>query len=591
MAVLVRDRDGRGRAAAATDHEKGGAHPSGDALSESQRGIVTRQEWRWCLGAAALVMALTCLPYLWLQSMTPAGMQFLGFPVGPDDQCVYLAWMRQAADGHFLLRSLWTNDPQQGINTHLLFWLLGLLSRVTSLSLPVVYHIGRVLLGGAVLLLFYRFAAFFTTNVVARRTSLALAALSAGFGWLYPVPFPGGLVDSWQAEAITFQSLYTNALFCGGLALMLGTFCALLAAEQSGRRQWALVAGVAGGALANIHSYDVFTVVAVWIGYLLVRTITSRRVPVRSIVDALLAAAVALPAVGYQLYVYTHETVFRERADLSLTRSPLWWQYLLGYGLLIPLALWGGRFLRRQERRPGDGDPSWLLIVWAVLGFLLPYLPFSFQRKLVMGLHLPLALLAGIGLVALATLLARKAPQRFAATARFAVIALVIALTMPTNVTKMLSVLRQAVSANLSENNLHPVFWAQSEITALQWADQNLAGDGVFQAFPVTAALIPPFTGRRVWAGHWSETPAFPEKLTELMGFFGSPMAPEARLQFLRGRGITYLVFGPRERAWDHARSGKVEEQLQRAEYLAPIYTAGDGALATTIYALREAQQ
>jgi hypothetical protein len=521
--------------------------------------------------------------------------------------------MRQGADGHFFLRSLWTNDPQRGVNVHLLFWLLGIVARVTSVSLPVVYHLGRVLLGGAVLLLFYRLTAFFTANVTARRTSLALAAVSAGFGWLYPVPFPGGLVDSWQAEAITFQSLYTNTLFCAGLALMLATFCSLLAAERTGQRRWALAAGAAGGALANIHSYDVFTVVAVWVGYLLVRALAERRMPLRSLVDGLVAAAVALPAVGYQLYVYSHETVFRERADLSLTRSPQWWQFVLGYGLLVPLAVWGSRALRGKDRTSGSTDQTWLPVVWAIVGFLLPYLPFSFQRKLVMGLHLPLALLAGIGLVALARWVTSRAsrvgqavslpmtPRRQAVSLPHsrlgsrdsrlatAIVVAVIALTMPTNVTKVVSVLRQAMTVNLSENNLHPVFWSANEMAALTWADRHVEADAVIQAFPVTAALIPPFTGRRVWAGHWSETPAFAPKLTEMMQFFGAPMAPEARLQFLRERGITHLLFGPRERAWDRSRSGQVEAQLQAAGFLVPLHTVGAGDLAATIYAVRGA--
>src|SRR5438046_491079 len=117
MAVLLKSRGDAGRSSQAADREiaqTGRRSAGGPEGGES--GEVTRREWRWCLGAAAVVMALTCLPYLWLWRMTPPGLQFLGFPVGPDDQCVYLAWMRQAADGHFFLRSLWTNDPQRGLN-------------------------------------------------------------------------------------------------------------------------------------------------------------------------------------------------------------------------------------------------------------------------------------------------------------------------------------------------------------------------------------------------------------------------------------------------------------------------------------------
>ena len=34
-------------------------------------GTVSGGEWRWCLAVAAVVMALTCIPYLWLWRMAP----------------------------------------------------------------------------------------------------------------------------------------------------------------------------------------------------------------------------------------------------------------------------------------------------------------------------------------------------------------------------------------------------------------------------------------------------------------------------------------------------------------------------------------
>src|SRR5437879_9193177 len=109
-------------------------------------------------------MALTCLPYLIVWNATPPGTTFLGFLVNLDDQCVYVAWMKQAHDGHFFLRNLWTADPQRGINVHVLFWLLGVIARVTAAPLPLVYHLGRLLLGGTVLLLFYRLTSWFTED-------------------------------------------------------------------------------------------------------------------------------------------------------------------------------------------------------------------------------------------------------------------------------------------------------------------------------------------------------------------------------------------------------------------------------------------
>lgn len=557
--------------------------------------MIARSEWRWCLGAATAVMALTCLPYLLLWGVTPPGMRFLGFVVNLDDQCVYLAWMKQAGEGHFLLRNLWTADAQRGINVHVLFWLLGVVAQITTLALPLVYHGGRLLLGAGVLLLFYRFTAYYTADIFTRRTCFGLAALSAGFGWLYHPDGIQGFVDWWQPEAITFQSLYSNVLFCGGLACMLAILVGLVAAEggdHQARRRGVIAAGCAGAVLANIHSYDMFPLAATWITYLLVRTAVERRLPVTSILNSLLVAALTLPAVAYQLYVYTHEPVFRARADMTLTASPAWWKLVLGYGLLVPLAAWGATRLVQESRKQEGGTRLWLPVIWAVVGLAVPYLPVSFQRKMVMGLHLPIALLAGIGLAHLAQMASARATKQAVHRARAGVALAGVALTTPTNVLVISHQLAQAVGQNVSTTQLHPVFWPETEFAALRWADEHLEGDPVLQALTVSAVLIPPFTGNRVWAGHWSETPGFylsPEnsKMGEVNRFFTRWMPPAERERWLRQRGITHVLFGPRERLFDRSGTGQVEGQLREAPFLESLHTDGSGDDAVTIYALR----
>ena len=59
---------------------------------------------------ALLVVGLTVLPYLWAIGLTAdgkpmAGHQFEGLIWGVDDGNVYLQWIRQAAEGHVLLRN------------------------------------------------------------------------------------------------------------------------------------------------------------------------------------------------------------------------------------------------------------------------------------------------------------------------------------------------------------------------------------------------------------------------------------------------------------------------------------------------------
>src|SRR5436189_2752495 len=104
---------------------------------------VSAAERRWAWGWALVAVALASLPYVLLLRRTPAGHVFWGFVNNPDDHCVYLAWMRQAEQGHFFFRNLFTGDPQSGRTINLFFWVLGVLARLTHLSLPLVYHLAR----------------------------------------------------------------------------------------------------------------------------------------------------------------------------------------------------------------------------------------------------------------------------------------------------------------------------------------------------------------------------------------------------------------------------------------------------------------
>src|SRR5947208_13225920 len=99
---------------------------------------MTTAERRWCRVRAVLVMAVTLLPYLWCWWQTPPGRQFSWVLYGRDDHAVYMAWIRQAAEGHFFLRNLFTTDPQLGRLSNLFFFILGQPVRFLGVSPSLV---------------------------------------------------------------------------------------------------------------------------------------------------------------------------------------------------------------------------------------------------------------------------------------------------------------------------------------------------------------------------------------------------------------------------------------------------------------------
>ena len=222
-------------------------------------------ERNWVLIWAAVIVLLSSVPYLYGLANTPPGWHFVGLTHNIDDGAVYLSWMRQAADGGFFIRNLYTTEPQLAIQFNLLFLIMGWFAAITRLPLIWVFHIFRAGLGICLIWAIWRFAKLFMDDPNERRILIPLVGLSAGVGWLIPGNGPPtGPVDTWQPEAITFLSIYLNPLFLAGLILMIGAFYWLVLAHRTGCPACAALAGASLLLLGNIHTYDVFTVACVW---------------------------------------------------------------------------------------------------------------------------------------------------------------------------------------------------------------------------------------------------------------------------------------------------------------------------------------
>ncbi len=110
-------------------------HPTPDTRHPSS-------ERRWMLLVALFTMLVTMLPYLigWMGAQERVFM-WLGYNL--DDSCVYLSWMRQAADGSLRALNLFTTDPQKGMLLNPFFLALGWIGRLTHLPLIAVYHLRK----------------------------------------------------------------------------------------------------------------------------------------------------------------------------------------------------------------------------------------------------------------------------------------------------------------------------------------------------------------------------------------------------------------------------------------------------------------
>jgi len=529
-------------------------------------GVVTAPEWRWVIFASLAVMAATCVPYLFGWYITPPGFKYMGLLANPDEHNVYLGWMRQAERGRLLFFDPFTTESQQAAFFHIFFLALGVAGRITHAPLIVVYHGARVISGLLLLTGVYALAAQLSERLLTRRLGWAFAAFSSGFGWLYalanpaapvhPIDFGPGLV---MPEAITFLSLLLNPLFCFSVWLMVVLWIGYLVAVRTGSWKAALLAGAAGLVLGNVHTYNVITVWLTLGAYVSVVAILGRRVPARELKFAALIGAMAAPFVIYQYWLYQANAVFREKA-LTPTLTPPPAFFVIGYGIVLALAIAGAAMVLARRSRPAI-----VMVAWTVVTLVLVFAaPFSFQRKLAEGLHIPLCLLAAL-------FIGEWAAPRMRPRAATALAAVLVIASAPSNVFFMARGFRDLTNNNAAYVSvlMPPLYLRADSVAAMTWLRGNTAMENAVLCMPLEGSYLPGVAGNKVFIGHWAETLHYADKLKAVRWFFSArPQAGERR-EFVQANGLRYVLYTPNEAAlgpFSPAASSEFEQIFARPE-------------------------
>ncbi|HEY3397147.1 MAG TPA: hypothetical protein VGM19_05740 [Armatimonadota bacterium] len=560
---------------------------------------ITRAERRWVLLVAAAIMLFTCLPYL--VAMQPGfagpGLHFQGFIWGVDDGNVYRSYIQQHAQGAFFVRNQYTLEPQTPRFVNLLFLSMGAVVRLTGLNSALVYHLFRLVLGVVLLYLVYLLAAEIGLRRWGRWLALLLAGLSSGLGWLVYLQVTGGamapeaanrlapvdVAAGWQAmpEALTFPTLLLNALFVAGVALMAAVVLwALRAAREPGLRA-PVICGLLLLVLGNVHSYDVivlYLLVAAWLVFAAARG----QLPWGAAVGRYaLIGLLGAPSMLWQYHVQTVDPTWAAKYAVAKA-SPSLSGYLLGYGLVLLLAVIGAGYALHRARRPapeGDGGRRaevLLPVFWLALGAILLYAPLGFQRKLAEGLHLPMCLLAALAL--------ERWARRLPASSRPLLAAGVLVLTVPSNLFFMADCLAhmRVNNRDLAAVLLPPAYLSTEELAGVDYLAQHTGRDDIILCSSLMGNHLPPAISGRVVAGHWDETIHFGKYLSFTADFYRPGASPATRRQVLAATHAGWVVWGPEERLLQQMLSADAPGGPQTADpaadlpELRPVFTEGD---------------
>ncbi|MDP6613259.1 MAG: hypothetical protein QF673_04515, partial [Candidatus Hydrothermarchaeota archaeon] len=436
--------------------------------------------------------------------------------------------------------------PALFLNT--LFLVMGLFSKFTGLSNIATYWLFYIIFMFGFFLSLYYFITYFFNAPRKKKATFVIALTSSGFGFIFWIAFkafdytplffsnrlPLGSrifpIDLWLTDAITFLTLYSSYIQqVAGVIAMLLIFTYFLMGWKIRAFKYILYSGALTFLLGTFHLYDVVTVYAVLTVFAIITLLRERDSQRLKMYAGYIA--VSMPPMLFNFYAFALHPIFKEFTAYNVQLSPNPYSYLLGFGLPLLLSAYYVYKVRLDDKKL-------LLAVWVGISLALAYFPLTVQRKLQLGLNIPLAILAAYAIFEFVL-------PKFKEHQRNLVLVALILLMMPTN---LLWIAKETykVNAHGYPGTDYPYYTHNLDLEAIQWLGVNAGKEDIILSGGVTGGRIAGMVSKKVYWGGNDMTLQYQEKMRLVEEFF-SDMSDREREELLDQNGISLVYYGVEE--------------------------------------------
>lgn len=460
---------------------------------------------------------------------------FAGTFFDAPDYAVHIAMLRTGMEGAWGYNLRFTTEPHTTAYIRLFYIVLGELNRPFNIDPAIVFQIARWVFG---------YTALFSIYLLIKRTfnesrwqwlAFFLAVFGAGLGWLQiafnMVPSLVAPVDLWLIDAYVLFSLSLFPHFAFTLTLMCLAFVLFLDFLQAGN--WLRILGIILAAvLVQIVNPIAFVVIDVAMAAAaFLQWSKQRKANVNEFIALALIAAAQIPLLIYNFLLLSKDPVWSQFTAQNLTLSPPPIYYVWGFGFFWPLAIIG--IIQAIRERNTVLLAS---LAWVIVAFALAYAPFGIQRRFLLGITIPLSLLAIAGLSNILQFISRK--NNWVARRVSGLALTVVLLTSVTAITLMPDF------SLYIQGQPEKYFYPRELNTTLNWISANTQPDDFFLSTEHTGAFVAQITGRRVFIGHEMETLNYDAKTDEVKQFYLGELSSDWLSQY----PIQWVIYGPYER-------------------------------------------
>ena len=542
---------------------------------------VSKSEWRWVSFWSGILIIITFIPYIWASLSVSEGWHFFGILAIPQDGASYLSKIREGYNGAWMTELRYTPEAHNTNGIFVFYTFLGHIARIFGFSDLVIFHLARMATSYVMFSALYQLGANTWRRIRPRRLFFWLVIIGSGFGWLavtirHDVISP----DIYAPEAFPFYAAFSTPHYALSIAMLalIATryldvfrhgFDALPTTQNGGLSiiLYTIVLALIEPTVLSAIGTAIF-IFMIWIGW------RNRAMPWFELRWYAMVFLPAFPVLLYYVLVFSNDPILEEYNTQLSNITPNILVLLIGYGTVIILALPSIYRSARHFRRDGDQ----FMLIWLFVNLILLYLPVNVQRRLLIGLTIPLAYFA---IRAIEDYWLDRIPERY----HLMSIILLFVVILPSNVLAI--VLPVYGVANSTESGVQVGTIIEEPYTEVYvWLAENGNVDEVVLASPQTSLWIPVESDLRVVYGHQLETVPVNKRRTQVEDFYTGQDCSSLFADNI-GFSIDYVVWGMRERELAEVDAGETPaciSQIEQQAMLTIEFADGD----IMLYILRE---
>jgi hypothetical protein len=516
-------------------------------MRSTYTGHITSAEWRWVILVSVSLVLLAFMPYLWVLIVALTGnsdLAFMGALHDYEASAGYMTRLFQGTQDNWLAVYLHTPEVHNAALIDPVYVLLGQVSRLTSLSPIVIFHVARV---GASLFMYmavYQLAGNIWMKVRSRRIFFIIVAVASGFGWVL-APLTGDVtyLDLNLPAVFPFYSSLANVhlpLTAAALALIASVVIQVVRPDSTPApniNNGGVLVFTLSLTLMFIYPLAFIPIGLAFLINVIISWVDDRRIHRAQFNWMLWTIVPALPMMLYYGLVLQSNTIVAEIwQDTIRTTAPNPLVLVMSFGLPLLVAVPG--LIRAVRRFHRDGDQ--FMLTWMFIMLLLVYLPTIARTNFLIGFMIPLAYFATR---AIDDYWFDHVPRRHWMRVLVAAVPLMFA----SNILVLLS----PIILIEADREQPGVLLQQEYVEVFNWLEDQVRDGDLVLAAPQTSLWLPSWAGGRVVYGHPTETLDPAAKARAVRQWYATRDADDCNLEdfVIDGQSypVDYVIYGPEE--------------------------------------------